>query len=173
MISRLVKSMMQVIKADQVSNRGLRNVLDGELVLLQGFDFNGNARLSATVYAPYTSVIDRATGVLEINVTSFVPDSQIVAPGGTTHFRFISAGVEVDFENETFNLVQSSSAEISFDNSVREPVVLSNDIGVEESTKPLFLVFGTEFLQQVNGTFYALNNGAYNALSLVLVDTGV
>ncbi len=106
-------------------------------------------------------------------MTSFVPDSQIVAPGGTTHFRFISAGVEVDFENETFNLVQSSSAEISFDNSVREPVVLSNDIGVEESTKPLFLVFGIEFLQQVNGTFYALNNGAYNALSLVLVDTGV
>ncbi len=173
MISRLVKSMMQVIKADQVSNRGLRNVLDGELVLLQGFDFNGNARLSATVYAPYTSVIDRATGVLEINVTSFVPDSQIVAPGGTTHFRFISAGVEVDFENETFNLVQSSSAEISFDNSVREPVVLSNDIGFLDSIKPLFLVFGIEFLQQVNGTFYALNNGAYNALSLVLVDTGV
>ncbi|WP_028296652.1 hypothetical protein [Olivibacter sitiensis] len=173
MISRLVKSMMQVIKADQVSNRGLRNVLDGELVLLQGFDFNGNARLSATVYAPYTPTIGRATGLLEVNVASFVPDSQIVAPGGTTHFRLISAGVEVDFENETFALAQSSSAEIAFDNTVSGAVSLSNDIGVVDSTKPLFLVFGIEFLQQVNGTFYALNNGAYNALSLVLVDTGV
>jgi len=173
MISRLVKSMMQVIKADQVSNRGLRNVLDGELILLQGFDFNGNARLSATVYAPYTTTIDRATGLVEVNVASFVPDSQIVAPGGTTHFRLISAGVEVDFENETFALAQSSSAEIAFDNTTSGAISLSNDIGVEESTKPLFLVFGIEFLQQVNGTFYALNNGAYNALSLVLVDTGV
>ncbi|QNL48960.1 hypothetical protein H8S90_19725 [Olivibacter sp. SDN3] len=173
MISRLVKSMMQVIKADQISNRGQRNVLDGELILLQGFDFNGNARLSATVYTPYNASIARATGLLDINVPSFTPDSQIVAPGGTTHFRLISAGVEVDFENETFVLAQSSSGEMTFDNLATETVSLSNDLGVTDSTKPLFLVFGIEFLQQVNGSFYALNNGAYNALSLVLVDTGI
>lgn len=173
MISRLVKAMMQVIKADQVSDRGERNVLDGELILLQGFDFNGNARLSATVYAPYSASIDRENGVLAVNVPSFVPDSQIVAPGGTTHFRLVSAGVEVDFENETFVLEQSASAEVVFNNTATTAIALSNDIGIEESTKPLFLVLGIEFLQEVNGSFYALNNGAFNALNLVLVDTGV
>lgn len=173
MISRLVKTMMQVIKADQVSDRGERNVLDGELVLLQGFDFNGNARLSATVYAPYTASIDRDTGVLEVDVPAFSPDSQIVAPGGTTHFRLVSAGVEVDFENETFALAQSTSVELPYNNSTTTAISLSNDIGVEESTKPLFLVLGIEFLQEVNGSFYALNNGAFNALNLVKIDTGV
>lgn len=55
-------------------------------------------------------------------------------------------------------------------NSITERIDLSNDIGVEDSEKPLFLVFGIEFLQEVNGSFYALNNGAFNALNLVLVD---
>ncbi|MFD2554600.1 hypothetical protein [Sphingobacterium tabacisoli] len=173
MISRLVKRMMAVIKADAVSDRGKRNVLDGELILLQSFDFNGNAALSATVYAPFTVTIDRPTGVLDVNLAAFTPESQIVAPGGTTHFRMISAGVEVDFENETFKLAQSSSSEIAYGNTLSAAIPLSNDIGVTDSTKPLFLVFGIEFLQQVNGSFYSLNNGAFNALNLVAVDTGV
>ncbi|MBL1408808.1 hypothetical protein [Sphingobacterium faecale] len=173
MISRLVKKMMTVIKADAVSDRGQRNVLDGELILLQSFDFNGNAGLSATVYAPFTATIDRASGVLDVNVAAFTPESQIVAPGGTTHFRLISAGVEVDFENETFKLAQSASSEIAYGNTLSAAIPLSNDLGVTDSTKPLFLVFGIEFLQQVNGSFYSLNNGAFNALNLVAVDTGV
>lgn len=173
MISRLVKKMMAVIKADAVSDRGQRNVLDGELILLQGFDFNGNASLSATVYAPFTFEVDRLGGVMDVNVSSFNPSSQIVAPGGTTHFRFISAGAEVDFENETFVLAQSSTAELPYDNVNTALTMLNNDLGVPGSTKPLFLVFGIEFLQQVNGLFYSLNNGAFNALNLVAVDTGV
>ena len=86
---------------------------------------------------------------------------------------FISAGVEVDFENETFVLSQSSSPELPYDNSNTALTILTNELGVLDSTKPLFLVFGIEFLQQVNGTFYSLNNGAYNALNLVAIDTGV
>src|SRR5690606_25342072 len=167
------RAMMRVIKADLVSNRGLRNVLDGELILLQGFDFNGNAPLSATVYAPYTATINRATGLLDVEVPSFTPDSQIVAPGGTTHLRLVSAGAEVDFENETFVLAQSVSEETPFKNTATSANSVSNDIGVTDSTKPLFLVLGIGFLQEVNGSFYALNNGAFNALNLVAVDTGI
>jgi len=171
MISRLVRAMMRVIKADQISNRGLRNVLDGELILLQGFDFNGNAPLSATVYAPYTATINRATGMLDVEVPSFTPDSQIVAPGGTTHFRLVSAGAEVDFQNGAFVLAQSTSTEIPYDNASSSAINLSNDIGITDSLRPLVLVLGIEFLQEVNGLFYALNNGAFNALNLVEMDS--
>ena len=38
------------------------------------------------------------------------------------------------------------------------------------STHPLFLVFGVEFYQDVNGVKYPLKNGSYNALSIVKVD---
>lgn len=173
MISRLVKKMMEVIKADVVSTRGQRNVLDGELILLQGFDFNNNASLSSTLYFPVSVDIMRSVGFMEIGIPRITPDKQISAPSGTTHFRFISAGVEVDFENETFVFSQASTEEIAYDNSETIPYTLANETEVEDSTKPLFVVFGIEFLQQVNGSFYSLNNGAYNALNLITVDTGV
>jgi len=156
-----------------VSNSGLRNDFAGVLFLLQRFDFNAIAPLSATVYATYADRIKRAAGLLDVNVPGFTPDSQIVAPGGTTHFRLVSAGAEVDFENETFALAQSASEEIPFNNTATADISLVNDINVPASTKPLFLVLGIEFLQEVNGSFYALNNGAFNALNLVAVDTGV
>src|SRR5690606_25718153 len=117
MISRLVQAMMRVIKADRVSNRGLRNVLDGELMLLQGFDFNGNAPPSGTLEAPFSASIDRGAGVLEVDIAGFVPHRQVGAPRRTPPFRLVSAGAEVDFEQETFVLAQRVSEEIPFDNS--------------------------------------------------------
>jgi hypothetical protein len=57
--SRLTTEMMRVVKADTTSPRGMRNVIDGEAELLQGFDFNINAKLATSIYAPYTTVIDR------------------------------------------------------------------------------------------------------------------
>lgn len=71
MTSRLTRAMMEVIKADATNERGQRNVIDGEAVLLEGFDFNNNGKLSTTLYAPYTSSIDRVTGELSINIPSF------------------------------------------------------------------------------------------------------
>ncbi|MCW3091402.1 MAG: hypothetical protein JWP81_2471 [Ferruginibacter sp.] len=38
------------------------------------------------------------------------------------------------------------------------------------STDLLFLFLGIQFFQQVNGAQYALRNGAFNALNIVLVE---
>jgi len=45
---------------------------------------------------------------------------------------------------------------------------LANNV-TANSTHPLFLAFGIEFYQDVNGVKYPLKNGAYNALALVKV----
>ena len=42
MISRLVREMTKVVKTDKVNPRGLRDVIDGEAELLEGFEFNSN-----------------------------------------------------------------------------------------------------------------------------------
>ena len=170
MISRLVREMMKVIKADSTSDRGMRNVLDGELVMLQGFDFNVNAPLSTTIYAPYTTLIDRENADGITNIPSFVPETQLMSPRGTTHYRFISAIAGVDFEQEDFSVVQQSSDILPLDSASTTSLDLTLTLGVTGFTSPLFLLFGVEFLQEVNGSHYSLNNGAYNALSLVLVD---
>lgn len=169
MVSRLTQKMVEVIQADVTSVRGQRNVIDGEAELLEGFDFNGNAQLSNTMYAPYTPTIDRVAGTLKISVPSYIPTTMIAAPGGTTHYKIVSAGAEVDFENETFVVDSKQSAVLAWDGTATAVLNLSNAV-TANSTHPLFLALGIEFFQDVNGVKYPLKNGAYNALTIVKVD---
>jgi len=168
MISRLTKQMIRVIKADEVNRRGQRNVIDGEAGLLEGFEFNINAKLQATFYAPFTAVIDRATGILMVDIPALVPAHMIAAPGGTTHFRVNSAGVEIDFEQGTSVSEIESSAEIALDNINTAPLTHLHSV-TANSTYPLFILLGVEFLQEVNGSMYPLKNGSFNALAIIKV----
>ena len=169
MVSRLTTELIKVIHEDVTNPRGLRNVIDGEAELLQGFDFNITGKLGTTLYAPFTTVIDRAAGTLTANIPAFIPINMITAPSGTTHYKIISAGVEVDFENETYVVDEKSSNILPWDTVATAVLNLANAV-TAASTHPLFLALGIEFYQQVNGQMYALKNGAYNALNLVKVD---
>lgn len=172
MASRLTQQMVKVIQADMVSERGLRNVIDGEAELLQGFEFNIRGKLGTTLFAPFTSDVDRITGEVSVNLASFVPANMIAAPGGTTHFKVISGGAEIDFEQETFVIATSETAILPWDATATAVISQTNEL-TPNSTKPLFLALGVEFYQQINGQMYPLKNGAYNPLSLVKVDGGV
>ena len=92
----------------------------------------------------------------------------IAAPGGTTHFKIISAGAEIDFENESFVVDTQETAVLPWDNIATAVINLANTV-TANSIHPLFLALGISFYQQVNGQMYPLKNGAFNALSLVKV----
>ncbi|WP_413998882.1 hypothetical protein ACMDB5_14010 [Flavobacterium sp. W1B] len=168
MVSRLTQAMIKVIQADTISIRGLRNVIDGEAELLGGFEFNINGTLGSSLFAPYAGTIDRVSGEIAVAIAPFVPANMIAAPAGTTHFKIISAGTEIDFEAETFVESHSETATLAWD---MVPTIAIDHVNMvtPNSTKPLFLVLGMEFYQEVNGQMYPLKNGAYNALALVAV----
>ena len=168
MVSRLTQQMVKVVQADATNERGKRNVIDGEAELLEGFDFNKNGKLGRTIYAPYTSAIDRVTGKLTVDIPSFIGLNMISAPGGSTHYKIISAGVEIDFENETYVVDTNETTILPWDVTPTALISLENTVPAN-STHPLFLALGIEFYQEVNGTQYPLKNGAFNALALVKV----
>ena len=168
MVSRLTQQMIKVIQADVVSQRGLRNVIDGEAELLSGFEFNIRGKLGTSLYAPFAGSIDRASGDMLIDMASFVPGNMIAAPGGTTHFKIISAAAEIDFENETFVEAHAETDILPWDATPTAAIYQTTSI-TPGSTKPLFLALGLEFYQEVNGLMYSLKNGAYNPLALVSV----
>ena len=172
MVSRLTQAMVKVIQADLVSDRGLRNVIDGEAELLFGFEFNIRGKLGTTLFAPFVATIDRVAGEITVDLASFIPANMIAAPSGTTHFKIISGGAEVDFEAETFVVASSETAILPWDTT---PTAVINQVNAvtAASTKPLFLALGVEFYQQINGTMYPLKNGAFNPLSVAKVDSGV
>ena len=168
MVSRLTQKMVEVIQEDLTNPRGQRNVIDGEAELLEGFEFNISGKLGTTLYAPFTGTIDRVAGTLTANIPAFVPINMLAAPGGSTHFKIVSAGAEVDFENETFVMDTQASAVLPWDAAATAVINLANAV-TANSTHPLFLALGIEFYQEVNGQMYPLKNGAYNALALVKV----
>ncbi len=172
MVSRLTQAMVKVIQADMISERGLRNVIDGEAELLVGFEFNVRGKLGTSLFAPFVANIDRVAGEITVTLDPFVPANMIAAPSGTTHFKIISAGAEIDFEAETFIEMHSETAIMPWDGSATLPISQTNEV-TAASTKPLFLALGIEFYQEVNGQMYPLKNGAFNPLSLVKVDSGV
>jgi len=168
MVGRLTQHMVKVIQADLTSLRGLRNVIDGEAELLAGFEFNIGGKLSTSLFAPYVGGIDRATGEITVALEPFVPMDMIAVPDGSTHFKIISAGAEIDFEVDAFVESHSETAILPWD--MLETLAISHtNMVTPASTKPLFLALGLEFYQEVNGQMYALKNGAYNPLALVQV----
>jgi hypothetical protein len=168
MVSRLTQTMVKVIQADLINQRGLRNVIDGEAELLLGFEFNIRGKLGTSLYAPFVGTIDRPSGKITVDIDPFVPTNMIAAPSGTTHYKIISAGAEVDFEAEVFVVASSETAILPWDAIPTAAVNHLNNV-TPASTKPLFLALGIEFYQEVNGQMYSLKNGAFNPLALVKV----
>lgn len=169
LVSRLTTEMIKVIKADATSTRGQRNVIDGETEMLEGFEFNINAKLGTTLYAPYTLSINRVTGELSVHIPAFIPVNMIAAPGGTTHFKIVSAGTEVDFENETSVTDAQETAMLELGSTTTAAFDLINIVSAN-STHPLFVMLGIQFYQEVNGIKYSLKNDAFNALAIVKVE---
>ncbi len=172
MVSRLTQAMIKVIQADLVSVRGLRNVIDGEAELLLGFEFNIRGKLGTSLYSPFVGAIDRVAGEIKVDIASFIPANMIAAPSGTTHYKIISGGAEIDFEAETYVVATSETAILPWDGAATAPINQVNAV-TANSTKPLFLALGVEFYQEINGQMYPLKNGAFNPLSIAKVDSGV
>ncbi len=170
MVSRLTARMLKVVQADETSDRGQRNVIDGEAALVTGFDFNINAKLSATVFAPYSIEWDLASGKATVTIPSFIASVGIVAPSGTTHFRLFGGIAAIDFEGETFtgNTASTDALVYGNDTAADTSLVLNTEAN---SKHPVFIAFGVEFLQEVNKKMYSLNNGAFNACMVAKVAT--
>lgn len=167
--SRLTQSLMRVIKTDATNERGLRTIPDGDMALINGFEFNINGKLSTVFFAAYTPTLDRVAGTLDVEIPVFTPNASIDAPGGTTHFKIVSGLAEVDFENEEFVFDSQETAILPWDAQATALINLVSTV-TANSTLPLLQVLGVSFYQEVNGDMYPLKNGAYNSLSLIGVD---
>lgn len=167
--SRLVKGLMAVIKSDTTHMRGERTVMDGDVQLLKGFEFNGNADLATTLPVAFTTSIDRTTGALQLDVPSMVPLETLVAPAGATHYQIVCGGAAVDFDNQSAATDFKESAYLPWTAAATPALSLLVSVPAA-STHPLFLVAGVQFFQEVNGMYYALKSGMHNALSLVAVE---
>ncbi len=169
-VSRLTKTLVAVTKTDTTNERGLRTLQDGDLKLLENFEFNLNGKLGTTLFAAFTKAFDRVTGQATLNIDAFSPTLRINAPTGTTHFKVVMGAAELDFENETSTFDNDETAILPYSATDTAAIALTGSL-TTNSTLPVIQVLGIEFFQEVNGQMYELKNGAYNALAVVTTDT--
>lgn len=167
--SRLLKTLLTIVKTDPVNDRGLRTVQDGEMSMLKGFDFNINGKLDTALYSGYTTDFDRAAGTLEVALEAFTPQITIEAPQGTTHFQLVGGLCATDFAGRSFEEAHDVSGILPWDNEEQPAMSLNASIGAN-SVQPVLILLGVNFFQDVNGKMYPLKNGTYNALGIVDVD---
>lgn len=169
-VSRLTKTLVAITKTDTTNERGLRTLQDGNLSLLESFEFNLNGKLGTTLFAPFTKAFDRVSGDATLGLAPFSPTLRIAAPTGTTHFKVVMGAAELDFASETSVFESDETAILPYSAADTALIGLTASL-TENSTLPVAQVLGIEFYQEVNGQMYELKNGAYNALSIVTVDT--
>ncbi|MBI9061793.1 MAG: hypothetical protein JEZ14_07375 [Marinilabiliaceae bacterium] len=166
---RLGAELLKVIQADTTNLRGERTVTAGDLNLLKGFEFNKAVGLESVVTLPYTLVFTRSSGDAVVNIPAFVPKSEIAQVEGATHFRLVAGVAAVDFANQSYEVDVAESADLVYDANTQPSAPILLNISAD-SPHPVFMVFGVEYYQSVNGQMYPLNNKASNPLALVLVD---
>lgn len=171
MTSRLTRELMRVIQSDPVNPRGQRTVTEGELLLLEGFDFNVNGKLGTTLFAPYSVTLDRASGAAGVALAPFVPASMVAAPAGATHFTLFAGAAAVDFQGQGIAVDTAETAVLPWDQNPTAAITLSLNLPAG-STHALFAGLGVGFLQEVNGSYYPLKNGAFNVMALVKANGG-
>jgi len=164
--SRLTKVLSVVKNADLSSARGQRQVGVGIATnegkqALKTFDFNNNAPLDSVLYAEYQ--VDTTTG--EVSILNLNPAQDINTPGGATHVTFISGVLNLNFISEEKQLVLSPETNMPLNGTVTDVNITPVTMPTGDGQNYYFLKLA--FYQEVNGTQYALNNGAYNVLQIL------
>lgn len=148
---------------------------------LEGFELNKTTKVSETVLTTNTLGANVDRNQLTLNVQEFLPTDYLMFPEGTTHFRMILAGLSIsDFQPvgakkkyRPVNTVQhglfvkESTAELPINTLVAGGLTLTADLPGSPVLDPEVLLagfIGIQFLQEVNGVFYAL--ASHNALRI-------
>ena len=167
--TKLFSKLMAVIKSDITNPRGDGNLVDGNISLLKGFSFSDGATLVKVLEQVVTSNIDRLPGLMTINIPVFVPATDLTAPSGTTHFQFVSAASELDFELDTHKTNLQKHAVALYDSNATSAFTITHTV-TANSTKPLLLVIGIKFFQAHGSQMIPLLTARTNLLEVIAVN---
>jgi hypothetical protein len=172
MISRLTQAMITVLQTDTGNDWGYRQVQSGDMAQLVDFNFNNAVPFSSIAKVKPEVTINRATGQLTVAIPEHVPQEFIAVPSaGVTNYRFFAAAAAIDFDSGSTISARQSSASLSYDDNPTTAINLALPL-TPNSTLPLVVLLGIEFMRVVNGKSY-LNSAKEAAVHVLAVDMPV
>jgi len=169
--NRLTGRMNRILRADEFNGRGDRQVLVENLGQLVGLECNLKSQLSEVFFVKSRPVYDRASGTGSLELPEMIAKNQIKVLSGATHVQVQLVAAEFDAQNpeaEGLSVSRSSYLDIAkSDSSPAESLTLQLQ---PQPDSAVLILMGISYFQFVNGGYYPLANGLFNALTFVQVN---
>jgi hypothetical protein len=165
--SRITRRMVKALQTDPTSEYGFRRVEKGNFTDLEGLDFNNGMPFSAVVSLVIPVTIARVTGDVTLDLPAYVPKDELAAPTGATHYNLFAAAAAIDFATGEWSVDRISTPDLLYDKTPTAANPLQLTLPAN-STKPLFVVLGIQFMKKVNGVNYHLSENV-SALKLMAI----
>jgi hypothetical protein len=167
--SRLTQKLQKVIYADNVSKNGERNLLMGDILLLNNFWWNKEAQISNILGASYQVKVDRATGEVTFNMPSFVPNEVLKSHPTATHFQIIASTAEIDWIDNGRKAVVAKSDFTLVGEIPTKPFTPVLSL-TKNSTLPIVSCLAIRWYQRIAGEMEGLYDKKYNTAGVVDVN---
>ena len=164
---RLQNALLKMVKSDPINSRGERKAIEGEWEMLQDLELNKNAGFTSTMRSEF-SIVNTAAS-FTVNLPELNPADYLVYPVGTTHFRIFAYGASVALGGKDRSLTKADTDLMSVSASMPATSLVVNKAELLEDNK--LFILGIEFIQEVNGVEYFMNNGAHNAAVVLLTES--
>jgi len=168
MTSRLVRDLHAIIRSDTVNLRGMRTITDGNIKLLEGFDFNINAPFKRVFHAPYNITVDNSGRSFILHLPAFTPAKTISFPEYATHAELCATAVALNFDEENYDLRTTEKLRLQKTDSTTPDLSWP----LPAPTKPddiMCVALSLRFFQNVNNNLLPLMNSLNNSLSLIML----
>ena len=164
----LHKELRKVLASDSINTAGNACIKDGDLGILVGFSFNPKSRLRAALNLGYTSEINKETGIITLNIPSFIPESAMKVPDGATHYRFVSAGISINFKMNPPVVTLKIMQGLVMPHDGNETTAFTTVHEVSDDPQcSYFLVLGLQFFKVAGKWQDQVKNGTADCLTII------
>ncbi len=168
--NRLTGRMNRILRADEINGRGDRQVLATNLGQLIGLECNLKAQLKDVFFLKIRPTYDSATGDGSFAIPEMIAKNVIKGLNGATHVQIQLVATEYDAQNPEADDV--AIARSTYMDIGKSEVTAAENLTLQLQPQPdatVLLMMGISYFQFVNGGYYPLSNGMYNALTFVQV----
>jgi len=166
---RLKRRLRKMLNGDTISTKGERNLLCGDIEILNGFWWNKNLSISDAIAANYEVSVDRKSGIVTFHIPSFVPKDELRGMVNATHFRIIASAAEMNWK-EDGPLAKLYKTDYMRFNNVPTNALDCMIALSEGSTLPIISCLSIVWYQEIAGEKEALKDLSFNTAGIVDVD---
>lgn len=164
---RLTQIMWNILLSDTVNGRGERTIQQGELSILEGFNFNMHTHLHQALRTHWEVTIDPLHTEVLIDLPTLIPRAMIDASSGADFYTLTGIAHPIDFAEEPFPYEPVTTDFRAVYKSDPEAIQLKCPLS-ESNGHPIVVSLGIFFYRYINGTFSMVDKKR-NALAVIKV----